>query len=173
MSGEDAGLVREIAGHQKALYHFALTLTGNAQDAMDLTQETILKALRNRSSFRAGTNLRAWLVRIMRNTFIDQRRRKRYEPLPAEEVDGRVEAPFRTDEEELTEVFPDELARAFKALDPAQRALLVLADLHGFSYKEITEIMDIPMGTCMSRIHRARSRLRERILQHRRAREAR
>jgi RNA polymerase sigma-70 factor (ECF subfamily) len=140
---------------QQPLYQFGLILCGSTQEAMDLVQEAFLKALRSRRSFVAGTSLKAWVMRILRNTFLDQRRRRKYEPRPSDSVDEAAAAPSRTG------AASEDVRHALQRLDPDHRALVVLCDLHGFKYREIAELLDIPIGTCMSRLHRARRRLRE------------
>lgn len=160
MRNEEGRFEDRLLEMEKPLYHFALTLAGNPVDAMDLTQETFLKALKNRSSFTPGTNLKAWLSRIMRNAFIDQRRRKRYEPTP---VESPEDAGGPAPELRPNQLVAEDVQRALEQLEPDHRALLVLCDLHGYRYREIAEILDIPLGTCMSRIHRARRKLRDRL----------
>lgn len=154
---------------QQDLYHFALVLTGNEPDAMDLTQETYLKAYRNFDSFEEGTNIRAWMIRIMKNAYIDTRRKRKYEPISLDASDDEPGETATLTDDELIEILPDELSRSFKELERGHRVLLLLCDVHSFSYKEIAEILDIPLGTCMSRIHRARQKLKGLVLKHRKA----
>lgn len=149
-----------LLAHERDLYRLALALCGGrAHDAMDLTQDTFVKALRKLDRFVPGTNLRAWLGQIMRNTFLDDRRKRRREPVPAELIDlPPRDAPVGPGDD-----MPGSLAAAIAELDPETRALLILSDVQGYRYREIAEILDIPMGTVMSRLHRARKRLRERL----------
>lgn len=150
------------------LYRFALLLTGNDQDALDLTQETYLKAFRNFDSFKDGTNIRAWMTRIMKNAYIDWHRRKRHEPARLDFDEQSPEPAVESvDEAAITDALPDEIGRAFQELDAASRAILLLCDVQGYRYKEIAEILDIPLGTVMSRLYRARTRLRAAVVRFR------
>lgn len=160
-------------GLKDDLYRFAFSLTGNEPDALDLTQETYLRAFRNFGSFRDGTNLRAWMARIMKNAYIDWRRRRRHEPARLDFGEQSSEPAVEPVEEAaITDALPDEAARAFRGLDPASRAVLLLCDVQGYSYREIAEILEIPVGTVMSRLHRARAKLRAAIVRHRQGRPA-
>jgi RNA polymerase sigma-70 factor, ECF subfamily len=152
----------------------ALRLTRNPEDAEDLVQETYLKAYRHYASFRPGTNLRAWLFKILKNTFInDYRRRKKVPPQvhftnleemlegthPARDVNS-VQSP----EDELLERSLDgEVLRSLAALPHNFKVVLLLADLAGYAYKEVADILEIPVGTVMSRLYRAR-RLLESVM---------
>jgi RNA polymerase sigma-70 factor (ECF subfamily) len=144
-------------------------MTRNAADAEDLVQETYLKAYRGFSSFEEGTNLRAWLFRILTNTYINAYRAKQRRPdeTDLEDVEdlylyrrlGALEAALasRSAEDELMELFTDdEVKEALESLPEAFRLAVLLADVEGFSYKEIAEMLDIPIGTVMSRLHRGR-----------------
>ena len=156
--------------HMPALYTAALRMTRNAADAEDLVQETYLKAYRGFDSFSEGTNLRAWLYRILTNTHINAYRaaKRRPEVSDVEDVEDlylyhRI-APeagsTRSAEEEVLAGFTDdEVKAAIEALPDAFRIAVLLADVEGFSYKEIAEITDVPIGTVMSRIHRGRRAL--------------
>ena len=151
------------------LYTAALRLTRNPAEAEDLLQESYLRAFRGFGGFKEGTNLKAWLYRIVTNTFINSHRKKQREPqtVSGDEMDewflydrigGRgVE---ESAENRVLDALPDEQVRA--ALDslPEQFRMTVwLADVEGFSYKEIAEILDVPIGTVMSRLHRGRRAL--------------
>ncbi|MBK9180253.1 MAG: sigma-70 family RNA polymerase sigma factor [Acidimicrobiales bacterium] len=158
------------------LYSAALRLTRNPADAEDLVQETYLKAFRGFGGFQEGTNLKAWLYRILTNTFINSYRSRKRRP---DETDlGEVEdlylykriggleaaAAGRSAEDELLELFTeDEVKDALEALPEQFRMAVLLADVEGFSYKEIAEILDIPIGTVMSRLHRGRKALQKRL----------
>jgi RNA polymerase sigma-70 factor (ECF subfamily) len=155
-----------------SLYSAALRLTRNASDAEDLVQETYLKAYRGFGGFQEGTNLRAWLYRILTNTFINTYRSKKRRPDETEldEVEdlylyrklGGLEAATvgRSAEDELMDWFTDaEVKEAVEALPEQFRMAVLLADVEGFSYKEIADILDIPIGTVMSRLHRGRKAL--------------
>jgi RNA polymerase sigma-70 factor (ECF subfamily) len=157
-----------------SLYSAALRMTRNPSDAEDLVQETYLKAYRGYGSFRAGTNLKAWLYRILTNTFINSYRAKRRHPeeTELEEVEefylfrrlGGLEAAAagRSAEDEVLESMTDEeVKQAIESLPESFRMAVLLADLEGFSYKEIAEIMEVPIGTVMSRLHRGRRALQK------------
>ena len=153
------------------LYGAALRLTRNPQDAEDLVQEAYLRAYRGFSSFQEGTNLRAWMYRILTNTFINSYRKKQREPVTVSDEDiedwylydklgeSGVEASAET---EVLEKIPDEdVQRALEELPENFRMAVLLADVEGFSYKEIAEILGIPIGTVMSRLHRGRKALQK------------
>lgn len=162
--------------YMPALYTAALRMTRNAADAEDLVQETYLRAYRGFAGFREGTNLKAWLYKILTNTFINQYRAKRRRP---EQVDlddveefylfrrlGGIEAAdaVRNAESEVLDALPDaEVKDALESLPDAFRIAVILADIEGFSYKEIAEITEVPIGTVMSRIHRGRKQLQKRL----------
>ncbi len=151
------------------LYSAALRLTRNPSDAEDLVQEAYLRAYRGFSGFEEGTNLRAWMYRILTNTFINAYRKKQREPVTVQEDD--VEDWYLYDklgetgvepsaEAEVLRRMPDEdVQRALEALPEGFRLAVLLADVEGFAYKEIAEILDIPIGTVMSRLHRGRRAL--------------
>ncbi len=152
-----------------AIYAAALRLTRNPADAEDLVQETYLKAYRGFAGFEQGTNLRAWLYRILTNTFINTYRSKKRRPdeTDFDEVEdlylyrrlGGLEAATvgRSAEDELLDWFSEaEVKEALEALPEQFRMAVLLADVEGFSYKEIAEILDVPIGTVMSRLHRGR-----------------
>ncbi len=156
------------------LYSAALRMTRNPADAEDLVQETYLRAYRGFGGFREGTNLKAWLYRILTNTYINQYRAKKRRPDESELDEsedfylynrlGGLEASAanRTPEVEFLESLPEaEVKEALEALPDQFRLAVVLADVEGFSYKEIAEIMDVPVGTVMSRIHRGRRQLQK------------
>jgi len=158
------------------LYVAALRLTRNPADAEDLVQETFLRAFRGFEGFEAGTNLKAWLYRILTNTFINQYRAKKRRPeeTDVEDVEdlylyrrlGGLEAAAvgRSAEDELMDFFTEaEVARAVDGLPEAFRLAVLLADVEEFSYKEIAEILDIPIGTVMSRLHRGRKLLQKEL----------
>lgn len=156
---------------RRQLYAMALRMTGNPADAEDLVQETYAKALAGFSGFREGTNIRAWLARIEVNAFLSTRRRPIAE-IPSDWVDDA--APDRcyaamtglaqSAEDAALSRMPDPAVRdALHALPPQLRAAVYLADAEGFKYAEIAEITHVPLGTVMSRIHRARRRLRAQL----------
>ena len=156
------------------LYSAALRMTRNASDAEDLVQETYLKAYRSYGSFEEGTNLRAWLYRILTNTYINSYRaaKRRPEVTDVEDVEDlylykRLSGPDglrsgRSAEDEALDSFTDDVVKtALEELPDAFRMAVLLADVEGFSYKEISEITDVPIGTVMSRIHRGRRALQK------------
>lgn len=161
---------REAMPLMPNLYSAALRLTRNPADAEDLVQETFLRAYRGFASFEEGTNLRAWLYRILTNSFINTYRKKQRQPVTVEGPDDldewylfdrlgsrHVEASAET---EVLDRIPDaDVKRALEDLPEGFRMAVLLADVEGFSYKEIAEIMDIPIGTVMSRLHRGRKQL--------------
>ncbi|HVM04443.1 MAG TPA: sigma-70 family RNA polymerase sigma factor [Acidimicrobiales bacterium] len=160
--------------HMSALYSAALRMTRNPADAEDLLQETYLKAYRSYGTFQEGTNLKAWLYRILTNTYINAYRAKKRRPeqTDVEDVEdlylyhrlGGLEAAAagRSAEEEVLERFTDDdVKSALESLPDNFRMAVLLADVEGFSYKEIAEIMDVPIGTVMSRLHRGRRALQK------------
>jgi RNA polymerase sigma-70 factor (ECF subfamily) len=165
--------------YMSALYAAALRMTRNPADAEDLVQETYLRAYRGFEGFREGTNLKAWLYKILTNTFINQYRAKKRRP---EQVDlddtedfylfrrlGGLEAvdAASTPETEILDQIPDaEVKEALESIPEQFRMAVILADIEGFSYKEIAEILDVPIGTVMSRIHRGRRALQKRLWEY-------
>jgi RNA polymerase sigma-70 factor, ECF subfamily len=155
------------------MYSAAFRLTRNAADAEDLIQETTLRAYRGFHQFEEGTNLKAWLYRILTNTFINSYRKKQREPqtISDDEVEewylysrlaeGGIEP---SAEASVIEALPDEDVQAALSSLPDQfRIAVLLADVEGFSYKEIAEITGVPIGTVMSRLHRGRKALEKRL----------
>jgi RNA polymerase sigma-70 factor (ECF subfamily) len=162
----------EAMQYAQSLYSTALRMTRNQSDAEDLVQETYLKAFRSFGSFETGTNLKAWLFRILTNTFINTYRAKQRRP---QESDlGSVEDLFlykrlpslaglsESAEEQLLDLFPAaEVREAIENLPETFLLPMLLNDVEGFSYKEVAEILDIPIGTVMSRLHRGRKTMQE------------
>jgi RNA polymerase sigma-70 factor, ECF subfamily len=177
---KEVSMAKQGADHQKgwdfeaaampfvdALYNTAYRMTRNAEDAQDLVQETYLKAYRYYDKFEEGTNFKAWLFKIMKNTFINNYRKKQQMPVHSDFAD--IEESFETQvaedavrqiknpEQELLEnVLDQDVQQAMDKLPPDYRMVVLLADLEGFSYKEIAEILEVPVGTVMSRLYRGR-----------------
>lgn len=153
----------QTLGHADALYRTAYHLCRNRVEAEDLTQETYLRAFRAFGSFRGG-NIRSWLFTILRHAFLDEcRRRTRRCESPIDDFGPeRLGTSEPSAESEALRGLPSEaLERAFTTLPTEWRMLVILADVEEFSYRELADIMDIPQGTVMSRLHRARGRLRD------------
>jgi RNA polymerase sigma-70 factor (ECF subfamily) len=162
--------------YMDALYSAAMRMTRNPADAEDLVQETYLRAYRGFGGFKDGTNLKAWLYKILTNTYINIYRAKKRRPQETDFDDveefslyrrmGGIEAADteRTPETEVLDAMPDEVVKeALESLPEQFRMAVLLADVEGFSYKEIAEIMDVPVGTVMSRLHRGRKQLQRRL----------
>lgn len=168
---------REALPFLDQLYGAAMRLTRNPADAEDLVQETYAKAYGSFHQFKAGTNLKAWMYRILNNTFISSYRKKQREPqkYDAGELEDWQEyvasthdsKGMRSAETEALSALPDqEIRDAMAALPEDRRMAVYLADVEGFAYKEIAAILEIPLGTVMSRLHRGRSQLRELLAQY-------
>ncbi len=171
---EQATFTDQAMEFMPSLYSAALRMTRNPSDAEDLVQETYLKAYRAFGSFEQGTNLKAWLYRILTNTFINAYRSKKRRPEQTELEDvedlylyrrlGGLEAAqaSRSAEDDVLDLFTEsEIKDAIEALPEQFRLAVLLADVEGFSYKEISDILDIPIGTVMSRLHRGRKALQK------------
>jgi len=163
-----------------ALFGTALRLTRNRQDAEDLLQETYLRAFAHYGGFREGTNLKAWLFRILKNGFINSYRQKKAGPREVdlehgetgfEEALEEAAPPSPTPEDELLGATLDgDVARALGALPEDFRIVVELVDLQDFSYREVADILEIPLGTVMSRLYRGRRLLEEALLAYGRRR---
>jgi len=161
---------REVLPLLPGLYGAALRMTRNPADAEDLLQDATLRAFRGFSTFQEGTNLRAWLYRILTNSFINTYRKKQREPKTVDGPDDVDEwflfdrlgsrSVERSAEEDVLDQIPDaDVKEALESIPENFRMAVLLADVEGFSYKEIAEIMDVPIGTVMSRLHRGRKAL--------------
>jgi RNA polymerase sigma-70 factor, ECF subfamily len=159
---------REAVPHMDALYNFALKMTGDSDDANDLLQETYLKAFRFFDKFEKGTNCKAWLFSIMKNTFINTYRKQSKEPdkVDYEDIENfyeNIKASSTDDAHLEKEIFDnlldDELSEAISGLPEDFRTVILLCDIEGYSYEEIADFVDIPVGTVRSRLHRARKML--------------
>jgi RNA polymerase sigma factor (sigma-70 family) len=165
----------EFLPHISSMYNFGYRLTLDRDDAKDLVQDTYLKAYRFIESFQKGTNAKAWLFRILKNSFINDYRKKTKEPSKvdyqevemyynSEEVDRQITPDLRV--ESLKDMIGDEISNALNSLDVDFRTVIILCDLEGFKYEEMAKILDIPIGTVRSRLHRARNLLKEKLTQY-------
>ena len=161
--------------HINSMYNFAYRLTLDQDDSKDLVQDTYLKAYRFIDSFQQGTNAKAWLFRILKNSFINDYRKKSKEPAKvdyqevesyynSEEVDRQITPDLRV--EALKDMIGDEISNALNSLDVDFRTVIILCDLEGFKYDEMAKILDIPIGTVRSRLHRARNLLKEKLSEY-------
>jgi RNA polymerase sigma-70 factor (ECF subfamily) len=160
-----------------SLYNMAYRLTRNAEDAQDLVQETFFKAYKHYDKFEAGTNLKAWLFRIMKNSFINTYRKKQNQPpqsafsdieesfenLVTEDPGRQIKNP---EQEILDSILDEDVQKAIDSLNEDYRMVIHLVDLEGFSYKEAAEILEVPVGTVMSRLYRGRRMLEEVLLDY-------
>jgi len=160
----------EMIPHHKALYRFAYKLTGDEDEANDLVQDTYLKAYRFIGSYEEGSNAKAWLFRILKNSFINNYRKQSKEPnkVDYEEAENFLNTGISSYRETIDgrdkmfrSMVGDEVTRALNALPVDFRTVIILCDIEEFTYEEIAKIVDIPIGTVRSRLHRARKMLRE------------
>ncbi|MGH7550295.1 MAG: sigma-70 family RNA polymerase sigma factor [Gemmatimonadota bacterium] len=181
--GQRKALREECLSHLDALYGAALRMTANRQDAEDLVQETFLKAIKNLHRYREGGTCKAWLFRILTNTYIDRYRKARRSPIPVElDEEGttglydRMVGPAGDagtpplDLQELDDFLgrfvADEVKRALDGLPEIFRSAIALRDIEGFSYQEIADMLEIPIGTVMSRLFRGRRLLQDALLDY-------
>ena len=165
----------ELLPHADALYNFAYHLTYNEADANDLVQETFMKAFRFINLYESGTNSKAWLFKILKNAFINEYRKKKKEPEKidyndvitfSDEDDDNSAAYFDLREELFDGIMGDEITIALNRLPIDFKTVILLCDVEGFSYEEIAKIIDIPIGTVRSRLHRARNVLKESLKEY-------
>jgi RNA polymerase sigma-70 factor, ECF subfamily len=171
-SGPGRTFDEEALPHLDALYRVALRLTGDASQAEDLVQDTMLKAYRSWRQYRPGTNAKGWLLTILRNTFINDYRRRKHEPIA---MDLEAAEPYALDRS-IQEVDPegsffsqivdDKVLEAIDSLHEEFREVLVLSDVEGMRYAEIAETLRIPVGTVKSRLFRARRQLQAELYSH-------
>jgi RNA polymerase sigma-70 factor (ECF subfamily) len=163
---------REFLPYVDSMYNFAYKLTLDEDDAKDLVQDTYLKAFRFINSFEQGTNAKAWLFKILKNSFINDFRKKSRQPAKvdyqevenvynSEDVDEDITIDLRS--ETVQDLIGDEVSNAINSLAVDFRTVIILCDLEGFTYEEMAKILDIPIGTVRSRLHRARSILKQKL----------
>jgi RNA polymerase sigma-70 factor, ECF subfamily len=167
---------QDVLPYMGQLYPAALRMTKNASDAEDLVQETIAKAYTGYHQFQPGTNLRAWLHKILANTFINTYRKRRREPATTLGAEFQEDWQVSTDPlappapsaeaEALDRLADSDILRALRELPEEFRIAIYLADVEGYPYREIAEMMGTPLGTVMSRLHRGRSKLRGKLAKH-------
>jgi RNA polymerase sigma factor (sigma-70 family) len=166
---------QELFPHADALYNFAFHLTYDEENANDLVQETFLKAYRFINLYEQGTNAKAWLFKILKNAFINQYRKNSKAPTKVnyedfvtyhdseEEVYGGT---FDLREDIFHGMLGDEVTKALNGLPVDFKTVILLCDIEGFTYEEIAKIIDIPIGTVRSRLHRARNMLKEKLVEY-------
>jgi RNA polymerase sigma-70 factor (ECF subfamily) len=162
----------EAITHLDSLYRGALRLTRNPEQAQDLVQDTYVRALRYQHSFEAGTNMKAWLFAIMRNLFWDRFKSSHKDDVSLDDVgefplyDKLKDSAEIPEAEVLDKLAAGEVVKAIEQLPPLHREVVLLVDVEGFSYKEIAEILDIPIGTVMSRLHRGRKAMQRELYEY-------
>lgn len=164
---------QEFMVHVDSMYNFAYRLTFDEDDSKDLVQDTYLKAFRFINSFERGTNAKAWLFRILKNSFINEFRKKSKQPAKVDY--NEVEQFYNSDDagatittdlrvETVQDMIGDEISGALNGIPVDFRTVIILSDLEGFTYEEMSKILDIPIGTVRSRLHRARNMLKEKLV---------
>ena len=163
---------KEFMPHINSMYNFAYKLTLDEDDAKDLVQETYLKAFRFINSFERGTNAKAWLFKILKNSFINDFRKRTKQPTKvdyqeienvynSDDVDENITVDLRS--ESVQDMIGDEVTNALNSLAIDFRTVIILCNLEGFTYEEMAKILDIPIGTVRSRLHRARYILKQKL----------
>lgn len=164
----------EFMVHINALYNFALKLTLDEDEAKDLLQDSCMKAFRFINSFEKGTNAKAWLFRILKNSFINDYRKKSKNPgmvdyqeiesfYNSDDTEGQYQTTPDLRSETVKGMLGDEITNALNSMDVDFRTVIILCDLEGFKYDEMSKILDIPIGTVRSRLHRARNILKVKL----------
>jgi RNA polymerase sigma-70 factor (ECF subfamily) len=165
----------ETLPHRNALYNYALKISGNSDDAQDLVQETYYKAYRHFDKFQSGTNSKAWMFMILKNSFINDYRKSKREPykLDYEQIQNFYEnvksdraQENNLDKDFYNDLLDDELTQAIDQLPTKMREVFLLCDLDGNSYEETAELVGCPVGTVRSRLHRARHMLQETLFDY-------
>ncbi len=175
-SNDHAVYEKELAGHERDLYPAALRMTRNPSDAEDLVQESMARAYAGIRHFTPGTNSRAWLFRILSNTFVSSYRKRQRQPVQvlSTEFDslsaasgaaegGSARTAPSAEDAVLGQFAFSEVREALSELPECFRATVYLADVEGYPYRDIAKMLDVPIGTVMSRLHRARTMLRKRL----------
>jgi RNA polymerase sigma-70 factor (ECF subfamily) len=174
-SAKHRAFEKEALPHASLLYNYALRMTNNTADAEDLLQETFLKAYRFWDQYEQGTNVRAWLFRILKNSFINRYRKESKEPdtVDFDDVQNYYTAPKSDTAEKEQNWFAglltDDVAKAIADLPDDFRTVVILCDIEGLTYEEIAEFVKVPLGTVRSRLHRGRRLLRAELLEYARA----
>ena len=166
----------EFLPHIDSLFNFALHLTHHEENANDLVQEAYLKAYRSIDHYERGTNARAWLFRILKNTFINDYRKKSRQPAQVdyeevvihhnEEESTSLSSFYDLREEMFDKMMGDEVTNTINSLPVDFRAVILLCDIEGFTYEEIAKIVDVPIGTVRSRLYRSRNMLKEKLAKY-------
>lgn len=172
---KDSVFNKEFLPYIDSMYNFAYKLTLDEDDAKDLVQDTYLKAYRFINSFEQGTNAKAWLFKILKNSFINDFRKKTRQPAKvdyqeienvynSDDIDENITVDLRS--ETVQDLIGDEVTNAINSLGVDFRTVIILCDLEGFTYEEMAKILDIPIGTVRSRLHRARSILKQKLSEY-------
>ena len=161
--------------HMAILHNYAFSLTMNSENAKDLLQDTFIKAYRFWGYFDAGTNIKAWLYRIMKNSYIYYYRKETREPkkveyqeyhLPHNTIQETSDTHKYIEDKYYDEIFSDEIARSLELLNDSYRDVIILSDVEGLSYEEIAKMVDCPIGTVRSRLHRGRKLLKKKLFNY-------